>query len=167
MESWDGYWDLGIVYRLGICSNEICFSLRLLHKQRPSTLPNECHHQASPNRATIMISTSDGKDRSLPTPSSHMSLYRVPASVICLRPLHRRFYTVSCVLRRQAAITSDPNMASKPRRFAPLNPDAVKKHGEDLPKLKGIVFDVDGTLCKCRFSCLYYKLYDILVDSLP
>jgi hypothetical protein len=32
----------------------------------------------------------------------------------------------------------------KPRRFAPLNPDTT--HGQDLPKLKGIIFDVDGTL---------------------
>src|SRR5215469_9004439 len=36
----------------------------------------------------------------------------------------------------------------RPRRFAPLNPHgaaAAKELG--LPKLKGIVFDVDGTLC--------------------
>ncbi|KIW87342.1 uncharacterized protein Z519_11978 [Cladophialophora bantiana CBS 173.52] len=33
----------------------------------------------------------------------------------------------------------------KPKRFAPLNPDA--ENGHDLPKLQGIVFDMDGTLC--------------------
>lgn len=35
----------------------------------------------------------------------------------------------------------------RPRRFAPLDP-AKKKDGDDRPTLKGIVFDVDGTLCK-------------------
>ena len=31
-----------------------------------------------------------------------------------------------------------------PKRFAPLNPDVTE--GRDWPPLKGIVFDVDGTL---------------------
>ncbi|KAL2441492.1 hypothetical protein ABEF95_015134 [Exophiala dermatitidis] len=47
-----------------------------------------------------------------------------------------------------AGIPSSPpvhDAKRKPRRFAPLDPNA--KHGQDLPKLKGIVFDVDGTLC--------------------
>lgn len=40
---------------------------------------------------------------------------------------------------------SSPN---RPRRFAPLNPEK-QIDGEDLgPRLKGIVFDVDGTLCE-------------------
>ncbi|KAI4665955.1 uncharacterized protein J4E78_003420 [Alternaria triticimaculans] len=34
----------------------------------------------------------------------------------------------------------------RPRRFAPLDP-AKKKEGDTRPLLKGIVFDVDGTLC--------------------
>jgi len=34
----------------------------------------------------------------------------------------------------------------RPRRFAPLNPEK-KKDGDVRPVLKGIVFDVDGTLC--------------------
>lgn len=34
----------------------------------------------------------------------------------------------------------------RPRRFAPLDP-AKKKDGDARPVLKGIVFDVDGTLC--------------------
>ncbi|KIY02819.1 uncharacterized protein Z520_01284 [Fonsecaea multimorphosa CBS 102226] len=33
----------------------------------------------------------------------------------------------------------------EPKRFAPLNPNAEEGHG--LPKLKGIIFDMDGTLC--------------------
>lgn len=36
---------------------------------------------------------------------------------------------------------------ARPRRFAPLDP-AKKKEGDTRPLLKGIVFDVDGTLCK-------------------
>lgn len=37
--------------------------------------------------------------------------------------------------------------SNKPRRFAPLDPQ--KKKTEDAaPQLQGIVFDVDGTLCK-------------------
>lgn len=40
----------------------------------------------------------------------------------------------------------------RPRRFAPLDP-AKRKEGDDRPVLKGIVFDVDGTLC------MYFLLY--------
>jgi hypothetical protein len=32
----------------------------------------------------------------------------------------------------------------QPRRFAPLDPNA--KQGQEHPRLRGIVFDVDGTL---------------------
>lgn len=36
----------------------------------------------------------------------------------------------------------------RPRRFAPLHPhEAVAAKELGLPKLKGIIFDVDGTLC--------------------
>jgi hypothetical protein len=34
-----------------------------------------------------------------------------------------------------------------PRRFAPLDP-AKRKEGDERPVLKGVVFDVDGTLCE-------------------
>ncbi|KIX00730.1 uncharacterized protein Z518_09795 [Rhinocladiella mackenziei CBS 650.93] len=37
------------------------------------------------------------------------------------------------------------NGGRKPRCFAPLDPSA--QHGQDLPKLKGVIFDMDGTLC--------------------
>ncbi|EXJ89809.1 hypothetical protein A1O3_02876 [Capronia epimyces CBS 606.96] len=33
----------------------------------------------------------------------------------------------------------------KPRRFAPLDPSA--QHGQESPRVKGIIFDMDGTLC--------------------
>ncbi|KAI1389439.1 HAD-like protein [Hypoxylon trugodes] len=36
---------------------------------------------------------------------------------------------------------------SRPRRFAPLK-EAAAGHHHDLPKLKGVIFDVDGTLCQ-------------------
>ena len=40
------------------------------------------------------------------------------------------------------------NITLQPRRFAPLKLEAQKT--STLPKLDGIVFDVDGTLCKER-----------------
>jgi phosphoglycolate phosphatase-like HAD superfamily hydrolase len=48
----------------------------------------------------------------------------------------------------------------RPRRFAPLDP-AKRKEGDQRPLLKGIVFDVDGTLCK-----LLKLLRDIYVGVL-
>ena len=43
-----------------------------------------------------------------------------------------------------------------PRRFAPLDPSAEK--GQDWPKLKGIIFDVDGTLWYATNLCLYQNV---------
>jgi hypothetical protein len=39
----------------------------------------------------------------------------------------------------------------RPRRFAPLDP-AKQKEGDKRPVLRGIVFDVDGTLCEFSLS---------------
>lgn len=41
-------------------------------------------------------------------------------------------------------------MSSKPARrsFAPLGASQVNGHGESRPQLKGVVFDMDGTLCE-------------------
>ncbi|OTB09262.1 hypothetical protein M426DRAFT_316550 [Hypoxylon sp. CI-4A] len=36
---------------------------------------------------------------------------------------------------------------ARPRRFAPLKEAAAGQH-HDLPKLQGVIFDVDGTLCQ-------------------
>jgi hypothetical protein len=47
------------------------------------------------------------------------------------------------------ARASQENM-SRPRRFAPLDP-AKKRDGDTRPVLRGIVFDVDGTLCEFNF----------------
>ncbi|OCT47718.1 haloacid dehalogenase-like hydrolase family protein [Cladophialophora carrionii] len=44
-----------------------------------------------------------------------------------------------------SASPSEKATRRKPKRFAPLNPDI--QHGRDLPRLKGTIFDVDGTLC--------------------
>lgn len=53
-----------------------------------------------------------------------------------------------------ATMTEESN-SNRPRRFAPLNPEK-QIEGEDLgPRLKGIVFDVDGTLCECFLSSFY------------
>lgn len=43
-----------------------------------------------------------------------------------------------------------------PRRFAPLDP-ARKKEGDERPVLRGVVFDVDGTLCE------FLKFFSLLV----
>ena len=40
----------------------------------------------------------------------------------------------------------------RPRRFAPLD-EAKQVENDERPVLKGIVFDVDGTLCKECSSC--------------
>ncbi|KAK4946445.1 hypothetical protein LTR10_014644 [Elasticomyces elasticus] len=44
-------------------------------------------------------------------------------------------------------MSTTPSQATKqePKRFAPLDP--AVQHGNAQPKLKGIIFDVDGTLC--------------------
>jgi hypothetical protein len=50
----------------------------------------------------------------------------------------------------------------RPRRFAPLDP-AKKKDGDERPLLKGIVFDVDGTLCTC-FDVIHEECIHVLND---
>lgn len=63
-------------------------------------------------------------------------------------------FSNNCFVHFPATMTkeSSPN---RPRRFAPLNPEK-QIEGEDLgPRLKGIVFDVDGTLCECLLSSFY------------
>jgi hypothetical protein len=58
---------------------------------------------------------------------------------------------------------SSPN---RPRRFAPLNPEK-QIEGEDLgPRLKGIVFDVDGTLCECFLVILFRQVSSIFLLGL-
>lgn len=53
-------------------------------------------------------------------------------------------------------------LSKEPRRFAPLG-GGVDKLAEGLPKLKGIVFDVDGTLWWVWSLLLYFGM---LVSSL-
>lgn len=59
----------------------------------------------------------------------------------------------------------------RPRRFAPLDPEK-KTEGDKRPVLKGIVFDVDGTLClpqnymfgEMRYVCAHSSLNPVLTD---
>ncbi|KAJ9271368.1 hypothetical protein DTO212C5_2448 [Paecilomyces variotii] len=62
-------------------------------------------------------------------------------STICL-PL-ANYSRISASLVR--TMSSAPGYSLRQRRFAPLNPELSAK--SDAPPLKGIVFDVDGTLC--------------------
>ncbi|KAJ9297492.1 hypothetical protein DTO271G3_4267 [Paecilomyces variotii] len=63
-------------------------------------------------------------------------------STICL-PLAYYSRRISASLVR--TMSSAPGYSLRQRRFAPLNPELSAK--SDAPPLKGIVFDVDGTLC--------------------
>lgn len=51
----------------------------------------------------------------------------------------------------------------RPRRFAPLDPAKKKdRGGDERPVLRGIVFDVDGTLCKLFLGlCLGAFLWNV------
>jgi hypothetical protein len=50
-----------------------------------------------------------------------------------------QYVPLTCKLSSMASV--------RPRRFAPLD-STKKREGDDRPILKGIVFDVDGTLCE-------------------
>lgn len=50
-----------------------------------------------------------------------------------------------------AAAAAQSQSHRRPRRFAPLDPEK-RVEGDERPVLKGIVFDVDGTLCECSLS---------------
>lgn len=61
----------------------------------------------------------------------------------------RRCPTLTGYLFRTRRAISNAQMVNspmRPRRFAPLDP-AKRVDGDERPVLKGIVFDVDGTLC--------------------
>lgn len=57
-----------------------------------------------------------------------------------LLPLAKRF----CTFRAMSTAPLGSKAKRPPKRFAPLDPSV--QHDEHLPKLKGIIFDVDGTL---------------------
>ena len=53
----------------------------------------------------------------------------------------------------------------RPKRFAPLDPKKINEAG--APPLKGIVFDVDGTLWYVRLSTLTLQLpYFLLLKQI-
>lgn len=60
-------------------------------------------------------------------------------------------YTTCLSFRRSITSMAD---SVRPRRFAPLDP-TKRKAGDDRPDLKGIVFDVDGTLCGSSIVLLH------------
>jgi HAD superfamily hydrolase (TIGR01549 family) len=64
---------------------------------------------------------------------------------------HFRLISKTLISRAQplkaVCIFSSMAQSVRPRRFAPLDP-AKQKEGDRRPELKGIVFDVDGTLCE-------------------
>jgi hypothetical protein len=59
-----------------------------------------------------------------------------------IRALQSRILSTLPIYSRFSTATT--KMASSKRRFAPLGQDGT----DDAPALKGIVFDMDGTLCK-------------------
>lgn len=59
------------------------------------------------------------------------------------RSVKRLYFCHLSISQRAIANMERP---SRPRRFAPLDP-AKRTEGDKRPLLKGIVFDVDGTLC--------------------
>ena len=61
----------------------------------------------------------------------------------CLKPSPRKHLPNWRCCTRSLATMASP---VRPRRFAALNPEK-KSEGDTRPVLKGIVFDVDGTLC--------------------
>ncbi|KAJ9253957.1 hypothetical protein DTO207G8_3818 [Paecilomyces variotii] len=86
-------------------------------------------------------------------------------STICI-PLANYSRRISASLVR--TMSSAPGYSLRQRRFAPLNPELSAK--SDAPPLKGIVFDVDGTLCENShvFSILFYSCVETeIVAILP
>ena len=76
-------------------------------------------------------------------------LHQQSMSAITFRAAHHlRFSLTNRSLSHQVTIKAFATMGSlvRPRKFAPLNPEK-KQAGDKRPVLKGIVFDVDGTLC--------------------
>jgi hypothetical protein len=57
----------------------------------------------------------------------------------------KRFYFCHLSISQRTIVSME--RPTRPRRFAPLDP-VKRKEGDKRPPLKGIVFDVDGTLCE-------------------
>lgn len=70
---------------------------------------------------------------------------------LTLQPVTRPQLLISRSTKRFFTIMSRA-LAQEPRRFGALNPD--RKSESQAPKLDGIVFDVDGTLCTFLCSSL-------------
>lgn len=108
-------------------------------QQRPSvaTLWNRPYHSSASGRFVAGF-------QSTTTPQTWVGA-RILSRAFRLQQPPRRAISTSPPM--SAGIPAAPpghDATRKPHRFAPLDPNA--KHGQGLPKLKGIIFDVDGTL---------------------
>ncbi|KAF1919188.1 HAD-like domain-containing protein [Ampelomyces quisqualis] len=74
------------------------------------------------------------------------NLLRNPIIPILFPLTNVKKFGPSTRLKSQVCMFSSMARPVRPRRFAPLDP-AKKEAGDQRPILKGIVFDVDGTLC--------------------
>lgn len=72
---------------------------------------------------------------------SSPQLHSAPSLLHILPLMTTRLATRSTTQSIMSALTADCKHL-RPRRFAPLDPDVAS----DAPPLKGVVFDVDGTL---------------------
>lgn len=95
--------------------------------------------------------------RLIPGPTCHKthagSITTIMNAIIARHVCHLGFgskplYYSKATCFRHRATRSVNTMAQplRPRQFAPLDP-AKRKEGDERPELKGVVFDVDGTLC--------------------
>ena len=86
----------------------------------------------------------------LNTVTTHTSAHRfLDPPIRNPQPMRRSFCHISgtrmaSFRTSSATSTTTKETKKRPRRFAPLNPDVPNE--DDAPRLKGIVFDVDGTL---------------------
>jgi hypothetical protein len=80
-------------------------------------------------------------------------LMRQPALLLRFNKPVLRFNKPVCIAlcRRHSqqfhATMSREGSPGQPRRFAPLSPTYLGNECDARPKLRGVVFDVDGTLC--------------------
>jgi hypothetical protein len=109
---------------------ETQYVIHLNHKRirrKSGPLPRTATPTCSPHNMSSLIIQGFNRLRSFPKPSTNTSRFFLSA----------------------VRSTSSMSQPVRPRRFAPLDP-TKRRDGDDRPVLKGIVFDVDGTLCKAH-----------------
>lgn len=105
-----------------------------------------------------------GPPHSLPTSNLHSSLSMIHPSTYSLYRLHQTFaFRITFSNLKHISTMSHLQYNPRPRRFASLNPSRAEP--SDDPQLKGIVFDVDGTLwCAFLMSKKTPNLANLLVS---